>query len=303
MAFPLPHDIIPQELKPTDLQRGIPKLAKDQTAVGKIRSLLSQLSTQHEILLGDSRKIDISSPIHLVVTSPPYWTLKKYPKTKGQLGQLEDYSEFLDGLKAVWNKCYDILVPGSRLVCVVGDVCLSRRQNGGRHTVVPLHAAIQEQCREIGFDNLAPIIWYKIANVQTESRRPSSYLGKPFEPNGVIKNDIEYILMFRRPGGYRRPNETARILSLLSAEEHNGWFRQVWTGLNGASTKKHPAPYPIELAKRLIKMFSFVGDTILDPFAGMATTAIAAKQWGRNSIGIEVEPSYVEMARKRLEEC
>lgn len=293
-----PH--IPPEFKPTDLQRGIPKLAKDQIAVAKIRDLLSQVPTQHEILLGDSRQADIPRPIHCVVTSPPYWTLKKYPEAKGQLGQMEDYREFLNGLKAVWSKCYDVLVPGSRLVCVVGDVCLSRRSNGGRHTVVPLHASIQEQCREIGFDNLAPIIWYKIANVRTEANRSGSYLGKPFEPNGVIKNDIEYILMFRKPGGYRRPKETARILSLISAEEHDAWFRQVWMGLNGASTRKHPAPYPIELAERLIRMFSFAGDTILDPFAGTATTMVAAKQCGRNSIGIEIEPTYVEMARKRL---
>lgn len=216
---------------------------------------------------------------------------------------MKDYDEFLHGLKVVWEKCFHALVPGSRLVCVVGDVCLSRRCNGGRHTVVPLHASIQEQCREIGFDNLAPIIWHKIANIQTESHRSGRYLGKPFEPNGVIKNDIEYILMFRKPGGYRRPGKTARILSLISAQEHDLWFRQIWTGLNGASTKKHPAPYPVELVERLIRMFSFAGDTIMDPFAGTATTAVAAQRCGRHSVGIEIEPAYVEMAIKRLELC
>ena len=294
---------IPSELRPTDLQRGIPKLAKDGVAVAQISSLLLQIPTWHEIRLGDSRRLDISQPVHLVVTSPPYWTLKKYPGAKGQLGQVEDYDEFLHGLKAVWEKCFHALVPGSRLVCVVGDVCLSRRCNGGRHTVIPLHASIQEQCRKIGFDNLAPIIWYKIANIQTESHRSGHYLGKPFEPNGVIKNDIEYILMFRKPGGYRRPSETARILSLISAEEHDLWFRQIWMGLNGASTRKHPAPYPVELAQRLIRMFSFAGDTIMDPFAGTGTTSVAAQRCGRHSVGIEIEPVYVETASKRLKLC
>lgn len=300
----LPHDLIPPELKLTDLQKEIPKLAKDRSAIAKIKSLLSQLPTQHEILLGDARQMNITPrSIHLVVTSPPYWTLKKYPDIKGQLGLEDDYRKFLDGLKTVWSKCYDALVPGGRLVCVVGDVCLSRRRNRGRHTVIPLHAAIQEQCREIGFDNLAPIIWYKIANIQTESSRSGTYLGKPFEPNGVVKNDIEYILMLRKPGGYRRPAESARLLSLISADDHDMWFRQIWMGLNGASTKKHPAPYPIELAERLIRMFSFAGDTVLDPFAGTATTMVAAKQCGRNSVGVEIEPTFVKMARERLKQC
>ena len=189
------------------------------------------------------------------------------------------------------------------MVCVVGDICLSRKKNNGRHTVIPLHTLIQEQCCEIGFDNLAPIIWYKIANMQTEATGPGSYLGKPSEPGGIVKNDIEYILMLRKPGGYRHPSEQVRLLSLLSAEEHDAWFRQVWTGLSGASTKNHPAPYPEELADRLIRMFSFAGDTILDPFAGTATTLIAAKRAGRNSIGIDIEPAYVAMARERLTQC
>ena len=123
----------------------------------------------------------------------------------GQLGHVHGYDEFLAELAWVWRRCFDLLVPGGRLICVVGDVCLSRRQNEGRHTVVPFHASIQELCRKIGFDNLAPILWHKIANAVYEVSGGGGFLGKPYEPNSVIKNDVEYILMFRKPGGYRKP--------------------------------------------------------------------------------------------------
>lgn len=210
--------------------------------------------------------------------------------------------EFLSELDRVWQNGYDALVPGGRLICVVGDVCLSRRKNNGRHTVVPLHASIQEHCREIGYDNLAPIIWHKIANAAFEATgNGSSFLGKPYEPNAVIKNDIEFILMQRKPGGYRSPDIATRILSLISDENHKRWFQEIWMGLTGASTRNHPAPYPLELAERLIRMFSFVGDTVLDPFMGTGTTNVAALRHGRNSIGIEIDPAYFKTARQRID--
>jgi DNA modification methylase len=216
------------------------------------------------------------------------------------MGSIAGYDEFLGELDKVWQSCYDLLAPGGRLICVVGDVCLSRRKNNGRHTVVPLHASIQEQCRRIGFDNLAPIIWYKISNAAHEVENGSSFLGKPYEPNAVIKNDVEYILMQRKSGGYRSPSVHTRILSVISAENYQKWFQQVWNGVTGASTREHPAPYPMELAERLIRMFSFVGDTVLDPFMGTGTTNVAASQWGRNSIGIEVDEHYFGIAQRRI---
>jgi modification methylase len=239
--------------------------------------------------------------IHLIVTSPPYWTLKAYDRADGQLGYVEDYESFVAEIDRVWAGCFDALVPGGRLVCVVGDVCLSRRKNHGIHTVVPLHASIQESCRKIGYTNLAPIIWNKIANAAYEaSGNGGGFLGKPYEPNAVIKNDLEYILMERKPGGYRSPSLATRAMSLISAENHQQWFQQIWTGLTGASTRHHPAPFPLELAERLIRMFSFVGDTVLDPFMGSGTTNVAAARWGRNSIGVEVTPGYFRMAASRL---
>jgi DNA modification methylase len=185
----------------------------------------------------------------------------------------------------------------------VGDVCLSRRKNNGRHTVVPLHASIQESCRKIGYDNVAPIIWHKISNAVYEASGNSTFLGKPYEPNAVIKNDIEFILMEKKPGGYRTPTWSERVLSVISSENHSKWFQQIWTGLTGASTRNHPAPYPLELAERLVRMFSFVGDTVLDPFLGTGTTSLAAARWGRNSVGSEIDIGFHRMAVRRLEEA
>jgi len=165
---------------------------------------------------------------------------------------------------------------------------------------VPLHASIQEHCRILGFDNLAPIIWHKIANVVHEVENGSSFLGKPYEPNSVIKNDIEFILMERKPGGYRAPDLATRVLSVISGENHKEWFQQIWSGLTGASTRHHPAPYPVELAERLIRMFSFVGDTVLDPFLGTGSTTVAAAKSGRNSVGFEVDEHYFDQAHTRI---
>jgi site-specific DNA-methyltransferase (adenine-specific) len=249
---------------------------------------------------GDARRLAWieDESVHLIVTSPPYWTLKRYNDAPGQLGHLEDYEAFLDELDEVWRHSYRALVPGGRLCCVVGDVCLSRRKHG-RHLVMPLHADISVHCRKLGFDNLNPIIWYKIANATTEVVGGGRFLGKPYEPNAVIKNDIEFILMQRKPGGYRKPTEQQRRLSMIERERFNRWFQQIWR-LGGESTRNHPAPFPLQLADRLVRMFSFVGDTILDPFMGTGTTAVAAMKAGRNAVGVEIDPDYFDSSVKRV---
>ncbi len=287
-----------------DPQKDIPRIAKDDKLTSALEAAFVQVPTVHHLYRQDARETQLSpDSIHLVVTSPPYWTLKEYNRTDGQLGFVTDYETFLSELDVVWRRCFDALVPGGRLICVVGDVCLSRRQNNGRHTVVPLHASIQEHCRAIGFDNLAPIIWHKIANAQFEAEgNGSSFLGKPYEPNAVIKNDIEFILMQRKPGGYRTPDLATRLLSIISDTNHKTWFQQIWEGVTGASTRHHPAPFPLDLATRLIRMFSFVGDTVFDPFLGTGTTTLAAAQCGRNSIGVELDPDYLDHAQRRIAE-
>jgi DNA modification methylase len=300
-----PAQWLPPEIgEITDHQTDLPRIAKDAKLTGAIEARLAQLATSHDLYRHDARAMDFLAPssLHLVVTSPPYWTLKDYNRHDGQMGYIDDYELFLTELDKVWQACFHALVPGGRVVCVVGDVCLSRRKNGGEHVVVPLHASIQEHCRRMGYNNLAPIIWHKIANAAFEATgNGGGFLGKPYEPNSVIKNDIEFILMERKPGGYRSPSLATRVLSVIPAKRHKVWFQQIWTGVTGASTRHHPAPYPLEIAERLIRMFSFVGDTVLDPFMGTGTTNVAAARWGRHSIGVEVDPHYFDMAAKRIE--
>jgi modification methylase len=297
-------EFLPKELGNLgDLQTAIPRFAKDPSILKLIRQAAARIPTKHLLVCGDARRMEVDriGQVHLVLTSPPYWTLKEYRDSPGQMGHISNYSEFLRELNKVWKACFDLLIPGGRLVCIVGDVCLSRRKNEGRHTVVPLHASIQEGCRQLGFDNLAPIIWHKIANAAYEVENGGGgFLGKPYEPNAVIKNDIEFILMERKPGGYRTPTASERVLSMIGANEHREWFLQIWEGVTGASTKDHPAPYPVELAERLVRMFSFVGDTVLDPFMGTGTTALASSKCGRNSVNFEIDVTYLNFAAERL---
>ena len=257
--------------------------------------------TTHKLIQGDARDLSFlhDESIHLVVTSPPYWNLKQYNDNKNQLGHISDYEKFLKELTKVWSECFRVLVPGGRLVCVVGDVCLSRKKHG-RHVVVPLHADICVICRKIGFDNLNPIIWHKISNASYEVQNGTKFLGKPYEPNAIIKNDIEFILMQRKPGGYRKPTNIQRENSRIEKKDYDEWFQQFWN-INGASTKNHPAPFPLELAYRLVRMFSFFGDTVLDPFCGTGTTMLAAMKCDRNSIGVEIDPEYCRKVAKRIE--
>ena len=270
----------------------------------RLERQLEDIFTTHRLHLADGRDLSWipDASVHLVVTSPPYWTLKKYNDHPGQLGGVADYEKFMDELDKVWRHCYRVLVPGGRLVCVVGDVCLARRRNNGRHMVVPLHADISVRARRVGFDYLTPIFWSKIANASYEVENGSSFLGKPYEPNAIIKNDVEYILMLRKHGGYRKPTLEQRRLSKLTKEEHGTFFRSFWTDLPGASTREHPAPFPVELAYRLIRMFSFVEDTVLDPFTGTGSTTLAAMRAHRNSIGVDIDPHYLKLAQARAAE-
>lgn len=259
--------------------------------------------TQHRLSLGDARDLTwiADESVHLVVTSPPYWVLKDYEHSAGQLGDIHDYEQFLDELDKVWRECERVLVPGGRICCVVGDVCVPRKQ-AGRHYIMPLHADIQVRARSLGLDCLTPILWHKIANGATEAEgNGAGFYGKPYQPGAIVKNDIEHILFLRKSGGYRTVSREQKALSMLTKGEMQGWFCSFWDDIKGSSTRAgHPAPYPVELAERLIKMFSFAGDTILDPFMGQGSTTIAAIECGRNSIGNELERTYFELAWSKI---
>lgn len=260
--------------------------------------------TTHKVHLGDARDLSWvpDASVHLVVTSPPYWTLKDYREHPGQLGHVEDYENFLSELDKVWKECARVLAPGGRICCVVGDVCLSRKTEG-RHHVMPLHADIQVRARRIGLDCLSPIYWNKIANGVTEAAgNGAGFYGKPYQPGAIVKNDVEYILFLRKGGEYRKPMSVQKALSMLTKEEMQAWWQPIWTDIKGASTRGgHPAPFPVTLAERLIRMFSFAGDTVLDPFSGTCATAVAAYRAGRNSISNEIDPTYLEMGLTNLQ--
>ncbi len=262
--------------------------------------------TTHRLRLGDARDIGWlkENSVHLIVTSPPYWVLKEYHSSPGQLGEIKDYEEFLTELDKVWLESVRVLVPGGRICCVVGDVCVPRKKSG-RHYVMPLHADIQVRSRKLGLDCLTPILWHKISNGVTEVQgNGAGFYGKPYQPGAVVKNDVEHILFLRKPGGYRSVTTIQKALSMLAPTEMKAWFRPFWTDVKGASTRAgHPAPFPVELAERLVRMFSFAGDTVLDPFVGTGTTSVAAFSSGRNSVGLDVERRYLQMAYKRLREA
>ncbi|HVC55398.1 MAG TPA: site-specific DNA-methyltransferase [Stellaceae bacterium] len=261
------------------------------------------------VRLGDSRHViregdacDLSflsdSSIHFVCTSPPYGALKAYPENDRQLGNIGCYERFLDELDRVWAECLRVLVPGGRIACVVGDICVSRRQ-GKRHHILPLSADIQSRARHLGFDVLTPIRWLKVSNIKLEASRSSRFLGKPNLPNGIVKNDLEHILFMRKPG-YRKPTPEMERRSRIATDDYAHLFSPVWSDVAGQMRRDHPAPYPIEIPRRLIRMFSFAGDTVLDPFGGTATTAIAALEMDRNSVSVEIEPQYITLMADRL---
>jgi site-specific DNA-methyltransferase (adenine-specific) len=298
-------------------QVGLPLLPATDNGPGAVAELLeaNQLlrqqrwpspydRTRHEMILGDARSLRsiANESVHLVVTSPPYFNLKPYASDAGgaQLGRIGEYEAFLDELDKVWRECERVLVPGGRVCCVIGDILIPRRTDG-RHRVLPLPSDIQVRSRKVGLDNLTPILWFKIGNRTNEAGGGSSgYYGKPYQPGAIIKNDHEHILMLRKPGGYRTTPMIQKALSILQRDEMDAWMRPVWSDIRGASLQQgHPAPFPAELAERLIRMFSFVGDTVLDPFAGSGSTAVAAIRAGRSSISLEIEREYLSAATQR----
>jgi site-specific DNA-methyltransferase (adenine-specific) len=170
---------------------------------------------------------------------------------------------------------------------------------------MPLHADIQVRARVVDLDCLTPILWHKIANGAMEAKgNGAGFYGKPFQPGSIVKNDIEYILFLRKGGQYRSVSPIQKALSMITKEEMRSWFVSFWTDIRGSSTRAgHPAPFPIEIAERLIRMFSFAGDVVLDPFVGTGSTLAAAVSAGRNSIGVEIDPVYFKMAQRKLADC
>ena len=226
--------------------------------------------------------------VHLIVTSPPYWQLKDYG-TDGQIGFNNSYEDYINNLNHVWAECHRVLHDGCRLCINIGDQ-FARSVYYGRYKVIPIRTEIIKFCETIGFDYMGAIIWQKQTTMNTTGG--GAVMGSfPYPRNGILKIDYEFILIFKKQGTAPKPSEEQKRLSEISKEDWNTYFASHWT-FGGARQDGHIAVFPEELPKRLIKMFSFVGETILDPFMGSGTTALAAKNLGRNSIGYEINSKY-----------
>jgi site-specific DNA-methyltransferase (adenine-specific) len=234
--------------------------------------------------------------VHLIITSPPYWQLKDYGNGS-QIGFNDTYEEYINNLNLVWNECYRVLHEGCRLCVNIGDQ-FARAVYYGRYKVIPIREEIIRFCETIGFDYMGAIIWQKVTTCNTTGG--ATVMGSfPYPRNGIIKLDYEFILIFKKLGNPPKVSREIKEKSKLSAEEWNEYFYGHWN-FSGEKQDKHLAMFPEELPKRLIKMFSFVGDTVLDPFLGSGTTCLAAKNLGRNSIGYEINEDFLPVIKERL---
>jgi len=235
--------------------------------------------------------------VHLAITSPPYWQLKDYG-TDNQIGFHDSYENYINNLNLVWKECYRTLHNGCRLCVNIGDQ-FARAVYYGRYKVIPIREEIIKFCENIGFDYMGAIIWQKVTTSNTTGGgvQMGSY---PYPRNGILKLDYEFILVFKKLGDAPKPTKEQKELSKMTAEEWNTYFAGHWN-FAGARQNNHIAMFPEELPKRLIKMFSFVGETVLDPFAGSGTTALAAKNSDRNSMGYEINSEFIPFIKDKLE--
>jgi len=253
---------------------------------------------RHKVIIADSRSM-LEVPkesVHLIITSPPYWQLKDYDNIR-QIGFHDTYEEYINNLNLVWKECHRILHTGCRLCINIGDQ-FARAVYYGRYKVIPIRTEIIKFCESIGFDYMGAIIWQKVTTCNTTGG--ATIMGSyPYPRNGIVKIDYEFILLFKKPGPSPEINKTAKEQSILFVEEWNEYFAGHWN-FPGEKQDQHLAMFPEELPRRLIKMFSFVGETVLDPFLGSGTTSLAAEKLHRNSIGYEINESFLPNIRKKL---
>ena len=251
-----------------------------------------------KIIIGDSRKmLEVKDQsVQLIVTSPPYWSIKNYG-IKSQIGYGQTLHDYLKDLYRVWKESYRVLEPGRRLIINIGDQ-FARSIVYGRYKIIPLHAEIIAQCEDIGFDYMGSIIWQKKTTMNTTGG--ANVMGSyPYPPNGMIEIDYEHILIFKKPGKSKRVSKEIKEKSKLSKEEWKEYFYGHWY-FGGARQIDHQAMFPDELPRRLIKMFTFVGETVLDPFVGSGTTAKVALELDRNAIGYEINEDFLKVIKNKV---
>jgi len=258
----------------------------------------NSLKTIHKIITGDSRQMNLlpDKSVHLVITSPPYWQLKDYG-TENQIGFHESYESYINNLNLVWKESHRVLHPGCRLCINIGDQ-FARSVYYGRYKVIPIRTEIIKFCETIGFDYMGAVIWQKVTTTNTTGG--ATIMGSfPFPRNGILKIDYEFILLFKKQGIPPKPTKEQKELSAMTKEEWNTYFSGHWY-FAGAKQGGHIAMFPEELPARLIKMFAFAGDTVLDPFLGSGTTSLAARHLGRNSVGYEINPDFIPLVKDKL---
>jgi len=254
--------------------------------------------TKHKIIIGDSRKMEEipDKSVHLIITSPPYWQLKDYG-VKNEIGFNDTYENYINNLNLVWNECYRVLYDGCRLCINIGDQ-FARSVYYGRYKIIPIRTEIIKFCETIGFDYMGDIIWQKPTTMNTTGG--ATLMGSfPYPRNGIIKIDYEFILIFKKPGNPPKDSKELKEKSKLTKKEWNEYFSGHWN-FTGEKQTEHLAMFPEELPKRLIKMFSFVEDAILDPFLGSGTTTLAAKNLYRNSIGYEINENFLSIIKEKV---
>jgi DNA modification methylase len=254
--------------------------------------------TTHKVIIGDSRwmsEVDNES-VQLIITSPPYWQLKDYGNSE-QIGFDDTYEDYINNLNLVWNECYRTLENGCRLCINIGDQ-FARSVYYGRYKIIPIRTEIIKFCETIGFDYMGAIIWQKVTTCNTTGG--ATIMGSfPYPRNGILKIDYEFILIFKKPGVSKAVPKNIKDKSKLTIEEWNQYFAGHWN-IPGEKQNGHLAMFPEEIPRRLIKMFSFVNDTVLDPFLGSGTTTLAAKNLERNSIGYEISANYISIIKEKL---
>ncbi len=259
---------------------------------------MAKEKTLHKIIIGDSRRMEEveSGSVHLVVTSPPYWQLKDYG-SNDQIGFNHSYEEYINNLNLVWDECYRVLGDGCRLCVNIGDQ-FARSVYYGRYKIIPIRTEIIKFCETIGFDYMGAVIWQKVTTCNTTGG--ATVMGSfPYPRNGILKIDYEFILVFKKQGTTKLVSQEIKEKSKMTTEEWNQYFSGHWN-FAGEKQGKHLAMFPEELPKRLIKMFTFVGDIVLDPFLGSGTTTLAAKNLGRNSVGYEIADAFLTVIKDRI---
>ncbi|MFH1564495.1 MAG: site-specific DNA-methyltransferase [bacterium] len=256
------------------------------------------MKTNHKVIIGDSRNMAEleNNSVHLVITSPPYWQLKDYGSSD-QIGFNDSYENYINNLNLVWKECFRVLNDGCRLCINIGDQ-FARSVYYGRYKIIPIRTEIIKFCETVGFDYMGAIIWQKATTMNTTGG--ATIMGSfPYPRNGIIKLDYEFILIFKKLGVPPFVSKERKGESKMSKDEWNQYFNGHWN-FNGAKQDKHLAMFPEELPKRLIKMFSFVGDNVLDPFLGSGTTMLVAKNLNRNSVGYEINNNYLPTIKEKI---